>query len=295
LESCIAARRSAIAAGPKYLNQNRLNHETRKKRFVLCAKAHAKRAGVFNEIRYLDRENFRRRRYRGRQERPPDSQRLFWRGQMKVLLMGEESQITTKLLRARGHEAFSCDLKPCSGGRPDWHIQGDVYEILSLDWDMMIAHPPCTFIAASGQRWLSHPDDSGLPFDDRRPHPSYPNRRADRDAAIRFALSLYYSPIPKVCIENPIGALSTIWRKPDQIVHPWMFGDAASKATCLWLKGLPKLEPTNIVDKGEYVYLKNGKREQKWIYDARWDKKRTQEIRSKTFPGMAAAFASQWG
>ena len=219
----------------------------------------------------------------------------------RILVACEESQAITKELRALGHEAFSCDLLPCSGGHPEWHIQGDVFEIINDGWDIMIAHPPCTFLSASGAGWLYHPDDKHLPTQERRPHPKFPNRIKDRDDAVAFAKRLYDADIPCIAIENPIGSLSSQWRKPDQIVQPWMFGDKASKSTCFWLKGLPKLEPTEIVEKGEFFEFttKKGviKKQPMWYYEA-LSKAKTPEqrrtLRSKTFQGMAKAIAKQW-
>lgn len=219
----------------------------------------------------------------------------------KILVACEESQAVTKELRSLGHEAFSCDLLPCSGGHPEWHIQADVFEVIKLGWDIMIAHPPCTFLSASGAGWLYHPDDKHLPTQERRPHPLYPNRIKDRDDAVEFVKRLYESDIPCIAIENPIGQLSSLWRKPDQIVQPWMFGDKASKSTCFWLKGLPKLIPTEIVDKGEFFEFTTKKGEVKkqpmWYFKALSEAKTAEErrtLRSKTFQGMAKAMAKQW-
>jgi hypothetical protein len=167
----------------------------------------------------------------------------------------------------------------------------------------MVAHPPCTFLAVSGVAWLSHPEDTHLPFEDRRPHPKYPNRRNDMLDSIEFVKKLYNSSIPYVAIENPVGLLSSRWRKPDQIIQPYMFGDEATKTTCLWLKNLPLLLPTKIVGKGErfeFVDGKTGKIKSQplWYYQALLNAKTKQErqtLRSKTFPGMAKAFAEQWG
>lgn len=219
----------------------------------------------------------------------------------KILVACEESQAVTKELRALGHEAFSCDLLPCSGGHPEWHLQADVFEVIKLGWDIMIAHPPCTFLSASGAGWLYHPDDKHLPTQERRPHPLYPNRVKDRDDAVEFVKTLYESDIPCIAIENPIGQLSSLWRKPDQIVQPWMFGDKASKSTCFWLKGLPKLVPTEIVDKGEFFEFttKKGvvKKQPMWYFKALSEAKTPEQrrtLRSKTFQGMAKAMAKQW-
>lgn len=217
---------------------------------------------------------------------------------MKVLIACEESQATTKEFRKLGHEAFSCDLLPCSGGHPEWHIQGDVFKIINDDWDLMIAHPPCTFLTGSGVQWLSHPEDKELSFEERRPHPKYPNRRQDMLDSVEFVKALYNSPIKQIAIENPVGLLSSRWRKPDQIIQPWMFGDEATKTTCLWLKNLPLLLPTKIVGKGERTVFQSGKSHPKWYADALKNAKTKEErqtLRSKTFQGMAQAFAEQWG
>lgn len=219
----------------------------------------------------------------------------------KILVACEESQAITKEFRSLGYDAFSCDLLPCSGGHPEWHIQGDVFEIIDQGWDLMIAHPPCTFLSASGAAWYYHPEDKHLPIDQRRPHPNYPNRHKDRQDAIDFVRKLADADIPRIAIENPIGSLSSAWRKPDQIIQPWMFGDKASKATCLWLKGLPLITPTDVVDRGEFFEWtdKNGKvkRQPMWYYKALSEAKtpaQRRTLRSKTFTGMAKAIANQW-
>jgi hypothetical protein len=220
----------------------------------------------------------------------------------KILVACEESQAITKEFRALGYEAFSCDLLPSSGGHPEWHIQGDVFKIINDGWDLMIAHPPCTFLSASGSGWLYHPDDKNLPTQARRPHPKYPNRIQDRDEAVEFVKKIYESDIPYIAIENPIGMLSSQWRKPDQIVQPWMFGDEANKSTCFWLKGLPLLMPTDVVGKGEFFEWVDGKsgklkRQPMWYYKALSEAKTPEQrrtLRSKTFQGMAKAIAYQW-
>jgi hypothetical protein len=216
----------------------------------------------------------------------------------RILIACEESQATTKEFRKLGHEAFSCDLLPCSGGHPEWHYQCDIFEVINQGWDLMVAHPPCTFLTGSGVQWLSHPEDKALPFEERRPHPKYPNRRNDMLDSVEFVKSLYNAPIEHIAIENPVGLLSSRWRKPDQIVQPYMFGDEATKTTCLWLKNLPLLLPTEIVGKGERTVFASGKSHPKWYADALAQAKTKQErqtLRSKTFPGMAQAFAVQWG
>lgn len=221
-----------------------------------------------------------------------------------VLVGCEESQAITKELRALGIRAYSCDLLPCSGGHPEWHIQGDVFQVIydHPEIQLGIFHPPCTYLSQSGTQWYYHPDDKHLPAQGRRPHPRYPNRAKDRDDAIEFVKRLYDTDIPKIAIENPIGVLSTAWRKPDQIVQPWMFGDEANKSTCFWLKGLKPLEPTNVVGKGEFFEFvgNNGKvkRQPMWYYKALSEAKTPEErrtLRSKTFKGMAEAIAKQWG
>jgi hypothetical protein len=219
----------------------------------------------------------------------------------RILVACEESQAITKEFRALGYEAFSCDLLPCSGGHPEWHIQGDVFDVINQGWDLMIAHPPCTYLSQSGTQWYYHPEDKHLPVDQRRAHPRFPNRVSDRQNAIEFVIKLYESSVPRIAIENPVGTLSTAWRKPNQIVQPWMFGDEANKGTCLWLKNLPLLIPTDIVGKGEFFEFtdKNGKlkRQPMWYYKALSEAKTPEQrrtLRSKTFQGMAKAIANQW-
>jgi hypothetical protein len=165
------------------------------------------------------------------------------------------------------------------------------------NWDIMIAHPPCTYLAVSGAQWYYHPDDKHLPVLNRRPHPKYPNRAKDREEAVAFFIALADAPIDKIVIENPVGIISSRFRKPDQVVQPFMFGDEARKTTCLWLKNLPKLEPTNMVNEGERIYFKSGKSQPKWYSDAFVKSKSHEErrtMRSKTFIGMAKAMAEQW-
>ena len=216
----------------------------------------------------------------------------------RILIACEESQATTKAFRKLGHEAFSCDLLPCSGGHSEWHYQCDIFEVINKGWDLMVAHPPCTFLTGSGVQWLSNPEDKALPFEERRPHPKYPNRRNDMLDSVEFVKALYEADIKHIAVENPVGLLSSRWRKPDQIVQPYMFGDEATKTTCLWLKNLPLLLPTNIVGKGERTIFASGKSHPKWYADALKNAKTKEErqtLRSKTFEGMAQAFAEQWG
>jgi len=201
---------------------------------------------------------------------------------MKILIACEESQAVCKAFREKGHEAYSCDILPCSGGHPEWHIQGDVLEQLEKDWDMIIAHPPCTDLAVSGARHFAKKIADG-----------------SQQKSIEFFMRFTDLKCPKVMIENPIGIMSSKWRKPDQIIQPYQFGHSVSKSTCLWLKGLPKLVPTNIVDKGEFfewVDKKTGKKKRQslWYYQA-LRQKNTGGLRSKTFLGIAEAMANQWG
>lgn len=215
---------------------------------------------------------------------------------MKVLIACEESGTVRDAFIAKGHDAMSCDILPTS--KPGPHYQGSVLDILNDGWDMMIAHPPCTYLAVSGAQWYYHPEDKHLPKEERRPHPKYPNRQQDRTEAVEFFMGLANAPIPRIAIENPVCIISTAWRKPDQIIQPWMFGDEATKTTCLWLKDLPLLQPTNIVGKGERVIFKSGKSHPKWYADALRNSKTKEErqaLRSKTFQGIADAMAEQWG
>lgn len=184
---------------------------------------------------------------------------------MKVLVACEESQAVTIELRKLGHEAYSCDVEECSGGHPEWHLQQDVLPLLNKSWDMIIAFPPCTHLAVSGARYFEQKKKDGR-----------------QQRGINFFMEFTDLDCPKVAIENPIGIMSTIYRKPNQIIQPWQFGHGETKATCLWLKGLPKLEPTNIVD---------GREQRIWKMAPR--STRAKE-RSKTFPSIAKAMAEQW-
>ena len=215
---------------------------------------------------------------------------------MRILVACEESQTITKELRKLGHEAFSCDLLPCSGGHPEWHYQQDVFEVINKGWDMMIAHPPCTYLSVAGAWAMYKKDENGNKVINEV-------RKKNQDDALDFVRKLMNAPIEKIAIENPVSVISSQIRKPDQIVHPWMFGDKASKSTCFWLKNLPKLEPTNIVEKGEFkewIDKKTGKKKRQatWIYEClaqATSKEHLRTLRSKTFKGMAEAIADQWG
>jgi site-specific DNA-cytosine methylase len=215
----------------------------------------------------------------------------------KILIACEESQAVCKEFRALGYEAYSCDILPESGGHPEWHIQDDVFNVINQGWDMMIAFPPCTYLSVSGAQWYYHPKDKDLPIEQRRPHPKYLNRNKDREYAKEFFIRLYNSNIKHIAIENPVGIMNTQFMKPTQIIQPWMFGDVATKTTCLWLKNLPKLQPTNIVGKGERTVFASGKSHPKWYAEALAKAKTPEErrnLRSKTFPGIAKAMAEQW-
>lgn len=206
---------------------------------------------------------------------------------MRVLIACEESQTVCKEFRALGHQAYSADILPCSGGYPEWHIQGDVTKILNDGWDLMIAHPPCTYLAVSGNKWLYNKDGS-----------KNEERWKNRAEALDFVRTLLEAPIDRIALENPVSVISSQIRKPDQIVQPYMFGDQATKTTCLWLKNLPPLYPTDLVDKGERVVYKSGKSHPKWYAEALSKAKTTEErrtLRSKTFIGIAKAMVNQWG
>jgi hypothetical protein len=247
---------------------------------------------------------------------------------LKILVACEESQAVTIELRKLGHDAFSCDLLPCSGGHPEWHFQQDILEVMNgyfdtnevtinenfglkfnvwgdeeeyeyidtddclgalikqigWNWDMMIAFPPCTDLAVSGARHFERKIADG-----------------SQQKSINFFMKLVNAPIHKIAIENPIGIMSRIYTKPTQIIQPWHFGDKAQKSTCLWLKNLPKLIPTDIVKKGEFFEFISKKGEKKrmplWYYKALKDSKTPEQrrtLRSKTFKGIAVAMALQW-
>jgi len=209
---------------------------------------------------------------------------------MRILVACEESQTITKEFRALGHEAYSCDILPCSGGHPEWHLQGDVFNFVNQGWDLMVAHPPCTYLSVSGARHMYNKDGS-----------INQDRAKNQLEALNFVQKLMDVDIPRIAIENPISVISSKIRKPDQIIQPYMFGDKASKSTCLWLKNLPKLVATNVVEKGEFkewIDKKTGKtkRQATWYYDALINSKTPEErrtLRSKTFKGIAQAIASQ--
>lgn len=205
---------------------------------------------------------------------------------MKVLVACEESQEVCKAFRELGHEAYSCDIQECSGGHPEWHFQQDVIPLLEEAWDLIIAHPPCTFLTVTGNRWFNVEM-----YGDRAIQ-----RQKDREKAVEFFMQFVNAKCDKIAIENPIGYMSTAYKKPTQIIHPYMFGDPARKATCLWLKGLPKLTPTNIVEP-IIIHYQNGKgTDNPWHMETmKLPPKERSKARSKTFPGIAKAMAEQWG
>ena len=205
---------------------------------------------------------------------------------MRVLVACEESQEVCKAFRELGHEAYSCDIQDCSGAHPEWHLKQDVIPLLNQDWDLIIAHPPCTFLTVTGNRW----------FDVERYGDKAIQRQKDREEAVAFFMQFVNAKCEKIAIENPIGHMSTAYKKPSQIIHPYMFGDPARKATCLWLKGLPKLTPTNIVEP-IIIHYQNGKgTDNPWHMETmKLPPKERSKARSKTFPGIAKAMAEQWG
>jgi hypothetical protein len=232
---------------------------------------------------------------------------------LNILIACEESQAVCKAFRKLGHNAYSCDLLACSGEHPEWHFNHDVTEVLNKTnlilqngkkasvkgtWDLMIGHPPCTYLAVSGAQWYYHPDDKNLPVEKRRPHPKYPNRAKDREDGVNFFMLLANARIKRIAIENPVGIMSNRWRKPDQKIQPYEFGDPYSKGTCLWLKNLWTLHPSKETeDHGEKIFFKSGKSQPKWYSEALSKAKTPEErrtLRSKTFPGIARAMAEQW-
>ena len=163
----------------------------------------------------------------------------------KVLVACEYSGIVRDAFSKMGHDAWSIDIIPTeSKGN---HIIGDALDYLDNDWDLMVAHPPCTYLAVTGTSWLYHPEDKHLPREERRPHPKFPNRKQDQEKALDFVKKLMDAPIPRICIENPVSVISSKIRKPDQYVNPFQFGHKECKKTGLWLKNLPLLQETNNV------------------------------------------------
>ena len=231
---------------------------------------------------------------------------------MNVLVACEESQRVCTAFREKGHNAFSCDILPCSGGHPEWHIQGDVLNVLNPrwncdkygtetdgiifstcdgvchyiagSWDLIIAHPPCTYLTLAGNKWFK-PE-----FADR-----FPDRQKQRKEAVDFFMAIANADCDKIAIENPVGVMSGQWRKPDQYIEPYMFGDPEKKKTGLWLKGLPLLKPTNIVEP-VIIHCKSGANEPRWHMETMsLPKEERSRVRSQTFLGIARAFSDQWG
>jgi hypothetical protein len=184
---------------------------------------------------------------------------------MRVIVGCERSGIVRDAFRALGHEAYSCDILPCAGDHPEWHYRCDVRNLEKMDWDIGIFHPPCDHLAVSGARWFEEKQSDGR-----------------QQKAIEFFMDCVNIDIPKIAIENPIGIMSTLYRKPNQIIQPWQFGHGETKSTCLWLKGLPKLQPSDIVP---------GRSPRIWRMAP--GPNRAYE-RAKTYTGIARAMAEQW-
>lgn len=206
---------------------------------------------------------------------------------MRILIACEYSARVRDAFRRRGHDAWSSDLRPCEGD-PQWHLQGDVREVLALGWDMMIGHPYCTFNTLAGIRWMYHPDDTALPAVERRRHPAYPNRMEDFLEGVEFFNTLANAPIERICLENsqPHGLAMQHIGRYSQIVQPWMFGDPFTKGAALWLKNLPKLVASHrksdhsTIEAACHMMPPGPEREKE---------------RSRTYPSIAEAMAEQWG
>lgn len=192
---------------------------------------------------------------------------------MKILVACEESQAVTIELRKLGHEAYSCDIEPCSGGYPEWHLQEDVTPLLKQHWDMIIAFPPCTHLAVSGAAWFEQKRKDGR-----------------QQQGIDFFMMFANTDCERIAIENPVGIMSSVYKKPSQIVQPYEYGHMEQKKTCLWLKGLPLLQPTNNVY-DQMMELPKNKRERLHYLPPSPERAK---LRSKTYPGIAKAMAEQW-
>lgn len=220
---------------------------------------------------------------------------------MKILVACEESQAVCKEMRKLGHEAYSCDIIDQSGGHSEWHIKEDVLPLLNGNcsfkttddvehyiegtWDMLIAFPPCTYLTVTGNSW----------FNIEKYGEKAIQRHKDREEAIKFFMAFANADCPRIAIENPVGVMSSKWRKPNQIINPYEFGDPFEKRTCLWLKGLPELKPTNIVEIPERKKYDSGRSMPAWYADAwKLPKNERAKLRSKTFHGIANAMATQW-
>jgi len=221
---------------------------------------------------------------------------------MKVLIACEESQEVCKAFREKGHEAYSCDMVDCSGGHPEWHIKenclpminggvvfktvdGKSHECAGV-WDLIIAHPPCTYLTSTGNRWFK--DEFGM---------AARSRYLDRMDAIRLFMGFVLCSAKRVAIENPVGIMSGVYRKPDQIIQPYEYGHPSRKATCLWLRNLPLLKPTNIVEPELKCYINKDGRLTRYSadYGTGYEKEASARRRSKTYSGIAKAMANQWG
>lgn len=223
---------------------------------------------------------------------------------MKILIACEESQRITIEMRRLGNECYSCDIEPPSGGHPEWHINSDCIPLLNGDctfttmdgqqhsvkgqWDLIIAHPPCTYLTVSGNRW----------FNVEKYGEKAIQRLKYREEAVEFFMQFINAKCNHIAVENPIGYMNTHYRKPDQIIQPYEYGDPERKTTCLWLKNLPHLQPTNIVDPNIIDSSTGHSGYSQWHMDMQYigkDKKERSKMRSKTFPGIAKAIAEQWG
>ena len=221
---------------------------------------------------------------------------------MKILVACEESQAVCKEFRALGHEAYSCDIEQCSGGHPEWHIQEDVSRLVNGNcffhtsdgmrhningkWDIIIAFPPCTYLTSTGNRWFNVDKYGERAL----------KRMEEREKAIEFFMLFVNADCPRIAIENPVGVMSTRFRKPNQIINPFEFGEPYEKRTCLWLINLPLLQATDIVKVPSRKVFNSGKTMPAWYADL-WSlpKDERAKLRSKTFPGIAKAMAEQWG
>ena len=218
----------------------------------------------------------------------------------RLLVCCEESQRVCTAFRERGWEAYSCDIEPCSGGHPEWHIQQDVlplingecefdtvdgkHHVIQGEWDLLICHPPCTYLTLAGNKWF-RPE-----FRDR-----FPDRIQQRQEAIDFFMKFANAKCKHIAIENPVGVMSSQWRKPNQYIEPYYFGDPEKKKTGLWLVGLPNLMPTNIVEP-VIIHCKSGANEPRWHMESMsFPAKERSRVRSQTFIGIANAMAEQWG
>ena len=200
---------------------------------------------------------------------------------MRILVACEFSGVVRDSFIRAGHDTVSCDLLPSESSFGE-HYQGDVFDIINQGWDMMIAHPPCTYLSHAGLRW----------FNEERYGDRAIKRRQLRDEAFNFVVKLWNSNIEKVCIENPVGYLNRNWMKPTQIIQPYYFGESESKRTCLWLRGLPLLVPTSFVEPTIYWHQKDGK--PVYFSDSLSGAKGRERLRSKFFKGVAEAMANQW-